>query len=201
MNGKIGLFNTKRLELRSRQVAEDSIKVIISLLLLITLNSCITSEKLKRENPYELLDFSISNLEGTYSNKIEGGSCEGFGLWNLLIRSYNKSADSVNVNNEMFVKLKMISADSLNVKLIDNNSTISEFTVKGKIDSEYFSIKKKYFLLPIPLIYLRFETKNMLGNASDRDLVLMHGYKREGWILIFAGGGGGISENKFRRIN
>ena len=173
----------------------------IGILLVVITSGCMTSKKIKEKNLNKMADIYKSTIDGTYSNKIEGGKWETFGLWNLLIRSYNKKVDTVEVNNNMLVRLDMVSPDRLSVSLIDNHQVLSEFQLQGKIDDEYFSVKRKYFILPIPFLYLRFEAKNMIGTTTDGSLIIMHGYKREGWLLIMAAGSGGISENKFQRIN
>jgi hypothetical protein len=173
------------------------IRVLI--LNLIIFSGCIATRNIKKENSVPMTEFSKTNFDGIYSNKIENLHFEKFGLWNLLIRSYSSKADTIITDNNMLVKLKMANENLVNVQLIRNDSTISEFNLRGKIDGEYFSVKRKYFLLPIPALLLHFETKNLIGNSKDGNLVIMHGHYREAWILIMAGGAGGISQNQFRK--
>lgn len=100
----------------------------------------------------------------------------------------------------MYVKLELTNQNLLNVKLLEKNTILDEINLKGKLENDFFSVKRQYFLLPIPFLVLHFEIKNLVGNSKDGNLLIMHGYKREGWILIMAGGGGGLSQIQYKKI-
>lgn len=159
-----------------------------------------TSKSIKSKNNLDLISYSKSRIEGTYLNIIEGHDYKDFGLWNMLARSYDNNLDTVSTTNEMTVRLQFTDSDILNVSLLKNNTVLKEFELKGKVDEEYFSIKRKYLLVPIPFLTIYSDTKNMLAITVNGNLNLLHANKHILW-LIMAGGGGGIGSYEFQKIN
>lgn len=177
-------------------------KALLFILVITLIQSCIVTRNMKKKNDSNMVSFSKESIDGLYSNKIEGEKWINFGLWDILYRSSRTKLDSfVDADTSYNVKLELVNENLLNVKLIKDTIVYNEFNLKGKIDKEYFSVKRKYFLLPIPMLLFHFETKNLIGNSINGDLIVMHGTKREGWVLFMAGGGGGISKNRFIKIS
>lgn len=183
-------------------IMKQTIKTISCIFLTsVIFTACMSSKKLKESNPYPLSLFSASTVNGLYANKIESRDYDTFGLWNMLIRSQKNKNDTVQVNNEMQVELHLIDSTTLEVKLIENQKKLSEFTLQGEIvDQQYFSVKRKYFLFPSPLYFRREETKNMIANGEDGSLILIHGYKKASAFLNMGNSYGGIDSFKFEKI-
>jgi hypothetical protein len=177
------------------------------LLYLITGSGCISTKKMRGENRSEMFNISKASLDGLYSNKevsAEGWNYwQGLGLLEALNRNYSgKLKDSI-INDTSYVKLELLNENLLNVKYLTKNySVVGEFNLKGKIENKYFSVERKFFLLPIPFLFFYYETKNLIGTSSDSNLVVMHGSKDFVWLLVMAGGseGDGISRMQFEKI-
>lgn len=73
-------------------------------------------------------------------------------------------------------------------------------TFKGEVVDNYFSIKKKMIVVPIPALFFHRERKTILGSHKNGNLHLTRGYKNASWFLFMAGDYGGISNYKFERI-
>ena len=101
---------------------------------------------------------------------------------------------------DYLVGITKLNNEKLTVSLIHNGKILDEIVLTGEIEDDYFSVKRKYFLIPIPALLIHKETKNLLCNSPNGALVIMHGYKSGGWILFMAANGGGISNHQFKKM-
>lgn len=173
-------------------------KIVLLVLFLQIFSGCLSTSNMMFDNKENKRAFSTQEFNGLYSNV--DTSHKSLHLWNLLARNYKKKAELIKTDSLMKVKLNLVNDEILSIQLISKDSILSEMTLKGKIENSFFSIRRKYFLLPLPLLLLHFETKNLLAISENGNLFLIHGYKRDGWILIMAGGSGGVSTWHFNKL-
>jgi hypothetical protein len=124
-------------------------------------------------------------------------------LWATLKSSYTEKTDTINLENNN-VKLTLLDNENLNVQLLNksNDYVIGEFNLKGRIKGNFFTIDRKLTLYPfIPVYYVNMETKTILGNDLNGNLVLVTGSVNEAMILMVAGGNRHVQNHKFNRIN
>ena len=170
----------------------------IFLIICILITSCYSTKKLVSKKKTEAIQFSIQQFNGTYKNQLLG--FEQFGLWQLLNRGISFKSDTTSTINTA-VKLKLVTKNKLEIQLLSNDKILNTLTLKGHVQNEYFSIHRKLILVPIPFLYIHRESKTLLGNDASGSLVVVHGFKDDGWNVIMAGGGGGgISNYNFERL-
>ena len=85
------------------------------------------------------------------------------------------------------------------MSLIENDSITKSMIFKGKIVDDYFSINKKFLLIPIPALLFHKERKTIIGIKKNGNLILTRGYKNAGWVLLFSTDFGGISSFEFEQ--
>lgn len=164
----------------------------------ISLTSCFSTNKLISKSESKSIEFSIKKLNGSYSNQIENN--EKVGLWNILADNKSFKGDWNKVVENSYVKFEMNSETELKVSLIENDSIIKKMELKGKIVNDYFSIKKKFLLIPVPAFLFLRERKTIIANDAKGNLILTRGYKNGAWFLVMASDFGGISSHEFKRI-
>lgn len=119
------------------------------------------------------------------------------GLWNILADNKTFHGDTSQVNENSYVKLELTSETKLRASLIENDTLLKTMNFKGKVVDDYFSIKKKLILIPIPALVWYRERKTIIGNDKNRNLILTRAKKNGAWILFMAADGGGITSYEF----
>ncbi|PSG87330.1 hypothetical protein [Aurantibacter aestuarii] len=150
-----------------------------------------------RENENSSAKFSTEKINGVYKNQINNN--DKIGLWNILADNKTFKRDTTLVSENSFVKLELISETELKASLIENDSIIKNIEFKGKIVGDYFSINKKFLLIPIPALLFLKERKTIIGNNENGNLILTRGIKNGGWFLLFAADSGGITSYEFEQ--
>ena len=174
---------------------------ILLLIFILSFSSCYTTKRLIRENDFETSGFDKQKLNGIYDNGLNDSSPKN--LWATLKSSYTEKTDTINLENNN-VKLTLLDNENLNVQLLNksNDYVIGEFNLKGRIKGNFFTIDRKLTLYPfIPVYYVNMETKTILGNDLNGNLVLVTGSVNEAMILMVAGGNRHVQNHKFNRIN
>lgn len=170
----------------------------LSFILLIScfaLTSCYSTKKLIGESKNTAIEFSSKNINGIYKNQI--GNDEGSGLWSILEDNNSLKINTSKVLENSLVKLELISETRLRTSLIENDSIIKTMEFKGKIVDNYFSINKKFLLIPIPALLFHRERKTIVGNNEEGNLIVTRGYTNGAWFLVMAAEYGGISSFEF----
>ncbi|WP_179340029.1 hypothetical protein [Winogradskyella ludwigii] len=174
---------------------------ILLLIFILSFSSCYTTKRLIRENDFETSAFNNQSINGIYSNGLNDSIPKN--LWATLKSSYTDKTDTINLENNN-VKLTLLDNENLNVQLLNksNDYVIGEFNLKGRIKGNFFTIDRKLTLYPfIPVYYVNMETKTILGNDLNGNLVLVTGSVNEVMILMVAGGNRHVQNHKFNRIN
>ena len=174
---------------------------ILLLIFILSFSSCYTTKRLIRENDFETSAFINQSINGIYNNGLNDSLPKN--LWATLKSSYTEKTDTINLENNN-VKLTLLDNENLNVQLLNksNDYVIGEFNLKGRIKGNFFTIDRKLTLYPfIPVYYVNMETKTILGNDLNGNLVLVTGSVNEAMILMVAGGNRHVQNHKFNRIN
>ncbi|WP_179320720.1 hypothetical protein [Winogradskyella helgolandensis] len=174
---------------------------ILLLIFILSFSSCYTTKRLIRENDFETSGFNNQSINGIYSNGLNDSIPKN--LWVKLKSSYTDKTDTINLDINNNVKLTMLNSENLKIQLLDKTgkSVIDEFDLKGRIKGNFFTIDRKLTLYPfIPVYYVNMETKTILGNDLNGNLVLVTGSVNEAMILMVAGGNRHVQNHKFNRI-
>ncbi len=167
---------------------------------MISLSSCYSTKRLIRENDYKTSKFNKQKLNGIYNNGLNDSLPKN--LWATLKSSYSDKTDTINLENNN-VKLTLIDNENINVKLLNetDDNIIDEFNLKGRIKDDFFTIDRKLTLYPfVPIYYLNKETKTIIGNDLNGNLVVVTGRVSEAMILMMAGGNRSVQSSQFKRI-
>ncbi len=167
-------------------------KFIFRLLFILLMSSCITTKGLINKSKITPIEFTKGNIEGTYANKSM--------LWNKL-SNFNvyRTSENDSVENT-FVKLELIDKTKLKATLIKKDSILENRVFEGKIIDNYFSVKRDLYLLPIPFLYIRDESKIIIGINNKNNLVI-NGMRDDGYVfLIFFGGSRNQASFEFEKI-
>ena len=97
------------------------------------------------------------------------------------------------------MKIELIKETKLRVSLIENDLITKSIEFKGKVTDGYFSLKKKFLLIPIPALLVHRERQTIIGNNEKGNLILTRGYKNGAWFLVMAADYGGISSYEFEK--
>jgi len=173
---------------------------LIFLIFLSSLSSCYSTKRLIRENDFKTSEFNEQSLNGIYNNGLNDSLPKN--LWVTLKSSYSNKTDTINLDNN-YVKLTLIDNENINVKLLNKTeeNIIDEFNLKGRIKDNFFAIDRKLTFYPfIPIYYVNLETKTILANDLNGNLVVVTGRVSEAMILMMAGGNRSVQNNQFKRI-
>lgn len=162
-----------------------------------SLTSCFSTKKLINESENIPVEFSIERLNGVYKNQI--GDDTYVGLWNILADNKTFKGDWTKVSENSSVKIELLSETELRVSLIENDLVTKSMEFKGKVTNGYFSLKKKFLLIPIPALLFHRERQTIIGNNEKGNLILTRGYKNGAWFLVMAADVGGISSYEFEQ--
>ncbi len=166
---------------------------------LLFLSSCISTYDLMESHATDIERFSISDLNGNYANS---GDDNYNTLWNTLTNFKSSKKDTVDIPEKAVINLRFESEGELVMTVLEKDRILKEVVVKGKMKGDYFSIKRKLFLIPVPLFFIQHETKVVLGQGQSGGLIVKYANWDGAWVLIFAGGGfRGFHENKYAKLD
>ena len=169
------------------------------LFLTISLTSCYSTQKLIDKSTNTPTKFSKEKINGIYKNRIEGYTRTG--LWNILADNKSFQLDTTAVQENSFVAIKLVDDTTIRATLIENDTPSKQMEFKGNIVGNYFSIKKKLLLIPIPAIFLYKERKTIIGTNSNGNLIITRANKNGAWFLVMAADSGDISSCEIEKKN
>lgn len=166
----------------------DLLKYRFCLLLipLLFLSSCVSTYDLLESHATDVIRFSTDDLSGNYVNSEDSIRRT---LWATLYSSRSLRPDKTTIPDNAIINLHFESDKKLIAKAIVNDTVLNRVELKGKRKGDYFSIKRKLLVIPIPAFWIHQETKVVLGKTQNGDVVVKYGDFNAGWILIMAGGG------------
>jgi hypothetical protein len=170
-------------------------RLLTTLLSALVLVSCsVSKNKLVKMRTSTISDFSIASLNGYYKNDnnfyietidtLRGGPPT---LWNVLYACKTLKEDTALICSNCLVSLQFDGSRKLTVILVDNEKAVRQIELKAKVYKNNLAIKRRLFLVPIPLFfYVRHERKVLLANNSDKSLNVGYSKIDEGQIIFGA---------------
>lgn len=151
---------------------------------------------MSRKSAYLPSDFKKFGINGYYNNSLEDST--NIKLWTTLKESSSFEWGTI---KKSIVKLELIDNKKLNISLMNEGKVLEEFYLNGKIKGDYFSVDKNLTFIPFfPIYYIHKESKIILGNDNDGNLIVVRGIIGEGHILIMGGGFRRINSTKYERV-
>lgn len=159
--------------------------------------SCISTNKLMNLPSNTIKNVSFEYFNSNYSNKDIENSLQT--LWELLYECKTLKNDTTKITDNTYINISF-NKNILTVKAINDTSVLNSFELEEKIVDNYFSVKRKLILVPIPFIYFRHsERKVLLGIGLNGNLIVKNGVEENLWILM-AGGYSGESSNEYEEL-
>ena len=157
------------------------------LLLWIFVTGCISKRELVRFNEIKPATFITDSLNGNYSNSSLAGN-SSLTLWNALYDCKTFKNDTSHITDNSVVSLRFDGNHKLVVTLSENNVIINKITLKAEQYGNYISIKRNFYLVPIPFIYYHYqEARVLLSNLDNGNLNIKFGKNEFLWIFMAGG--------------
>ena len=171
----------------------------ILLVSLLFLSSCVSTYDLMDSHATDVARFSTTELNGNYSNS---GDDKYHRLWNTLTNFKSSKRDTITISKNAVINLHFENEKRLIMTAYENNKVLKTIVLKGNMKGDYFSIKRKLFLIPIPFFFIHQETKVILGQGQSGNVIVKYGKEKSAWILIMAGGGlQGYYEDEYPKLD
>ena len=177
-------------------------KKYIIILASIILCSCVAVKDVRKQS-LEVAKFDVNNFNGNYANKADSTKHSAY---NELFRQLfpttfpNKYPENSPITENTVINLHFDNKKMLIITAIENDKILGKIKLKGKVKGDYFSVNRQLFLIPIPMFcYFHNETKILLGNGTNGDIVLKIGHFGAGWVLI-SSSTEYISQSQFKKI-
>ncbi len=160
------------------------------------LYSCVSTRKVQNQS-LEVAKFDTAKFNGNYANY--AGTGYNKGLFEKLCTEVpfsNATGDSILINFNFENK------NTLVITTVNNGKIMQTKKLKGRIKNNYFSVRRKLFLIPFPfIVYSHDETKILLGNDKNGNLILKLGHHSVFWVFIMAAGESYVSQYQYKKIN
>ena len=141
-------------------------------------SSCVSSQKLIRNSKYQAVTFSKQHLNGIYEFDRR--------LWNQFNRlSKTKNIITTDTLSNATLHLKVNDKNELSVEIYLDKNPLHKVILKGKPMENYFSLKRKFILVPFfPVLYFHRDLKILLGNDAEGNLIILYGGTNGGSIAF-----------------
>jgi len=167
--------------------------------------SCITVKKINESAPRYVpkQDFSIEDLNGSFANRpITLNQNGGEPLGKFFFAPFKVYEWGESIDLEGLVKFKSLSSSRLQVQLWKADSLCCEVELQGKVNDDYFEVRRKLKVIGVPFIYFTSrERKIILSLSKGGNLILKQGRSDFGNIFLFSGGGDSFTSYEFNKIN
>jgi hypothetical protein len=161
--------------------------ILIVLLCATVFNGCITTSDLLEKSRQVPAPFSAGAYSETYFNK--DTVSKGFTLWSALYhcKSFRKDPFESSAGN---VKLQYDGKNRLTVTLIENSLDQASISLKVKRRGNHLSVKRNFFLVPVPFFYTRYrEARVLLSSDASGNLLVNYAHRQFIWVLMAGSGG------------
>ena len=160
--------------------------ISVVIILVTGLNGCAQLIFPKRDNLINLKT-NTNSISGIYKNMPSDSS--EVTLWYLL--SHQDGDDTLYTTNAENLSVQLIVQNqySLIAKLFDENSLIAQKKVNGKIQGDYFSVRRKIKYIGLPLIYMKeSDWKLQIAKTKNGNLHIDGAFFSVKNIFIISGG-------------
>lgn len=175
-----------------------SLRLSLVVFLIGLLFSCVTEKRLvNRIDPGKTA--SIEQIANTYSNNKSSVSHENLAeVLKQLHRTTAFERMPFPLKATTDVKLELEGGNRLRVTLLDSVSQLDEFILKVKKKGSYLSLKRKLFLVPVPILFTVYKNrKALLYVNSDGNLVILEGRSRFVMVMFLGAGDKSIISSEF----
>lgn len=155
----------------------------LTLFIIVFYNGCISTSKLYNQTPSVLDSYNISTINGNYINFNNNNS-----LWDIISSNQKVQSKKHSLTDSAIVSFTHLSNRIIEAKLHDQSKLIDSILIKGSMKENYFSVKRKFLLIPIPLIcYIHKETKLLMGKNHHDSIIIKKGDIQFFWIIRSGG--------------
>ena len=167
------------------------------------LYGCVSTKKVRNQS-LEVVKFDTAKFNGNYANKAD--TAKHLNSYKLLFEQLfsgtfiDRYPKNIHITDSTIVNFYFDNKKTLVITTTENGKVLHNLKLKGKIKGNYFSANRKLFLIPIPMFfYFHDETKILLGNDANGNLVLKSGKYSIGWILM-AANNWDISQSLYKKL-
>ncbi len=163
-------------------------KLFISILMLLLFTTgCISNKRLEKISKTTPIVFNKDSFNGNYLNSSIAGN-SSLTLWNVLYDCKSFINDTSHITNNSVVSLRFDGNNKLVATASENNVIINKITLQAEQYGNYLSIKRNFYLVPIPFIYYHYQEARVLLSKLDNGNINIKFGKNE-FLWIFMAGG------------
>lgn len=163
--------------------------------------SCISLNDVVSRQYVEMDSLSTEKFNESYKNKAQLSEQN---LWSILEKYTKKSYLKTSLRyipDDATINLYFENKKTLLVSAFKNERLLEQMIIKGKIrKNKYFSLRRRFFMIPIPFLFFHNESKGILGIDKDKNLVLKDGHEEGIWLLIMANGFKQVDLHKYPKL-
>jgi hypothetical protein len=173
--------------MRMRSFDKERILFFVCIVLLATTSGCISNAKIIQLNKSSPTTFSAAALNGNYSNTdtVSKNFFPNETLWDVLYDlKFSLKRDTTKYTNHASVNLIFDGKHTLTASIIEKGSTLNTIVLDAKVVDDFLCIKRKLFLLPIPMCFFYIENKAILAINNDHSLHVV--FQNKTFAMVFA---------------
>lgn len=162
-------------------------KLLSFLFAAMLLSSCVSIKEPLRNDLKPLCKSNLSVLNGNYENIPVKDTYRAlrFDTWNGLVIFRKDTAQY----NGSYVRLEAKDEKRIHVTVLNGDQIIKEYTIKGKVENNYFVAKRRIKMFGFPMIFfVSSDTKYRFGVTQAGNLAVDTGYSQFGMCLFIAAG-------------
>ena len=165
---------------------------------------CVSTKQVRNQS-LEVAKFDIEKFNGDYVNKAD--FAKDFYANEPLFRQLfsgtlmDRYPKNIHITDSTIVNFYFDNKKTLIITATERGKILYKKKLRGKVKGNYFSVRRKLFLVPIPCIYFHDETKILLGNDKNGNLILKLGDSGGFWLFIMAASTEYISQSQFKKFN
>ena len=166
------------------------------LLVIFISSGCMSKKNIIKEGPKSYWTKKEPPID--YQNFFPTDSAQRNSIWNRLNMSFRYS--NKKYNEGATVRLNRIEPKKISFYLIENEHPIDSLILKGKIQGDYFSVKRRMKIIGLPLIYFKFyKAKIYIGFSKEGALLIKSCETKIGNILFMTGGNSEIISTPYKK--
>ncbi len=165
------------------------------------LNACVTTQTVAGLEPVDSIVISMEQLNGNYYNKgrVQDTTEVTSFLWDSFYESHVIDGSKYLSPENSIVNVEF-NDNRLNLKLIVENKVVDSISLKAKLEGNYLSIKRKYFLIPVPFFFIIYDNKTLLTMSPDGNLIMKNSNMQGVFVLIKASGSENLRTEEYIKV-
>ncbi|WP_298952767.1 hypothetical protein [uncultured Nonlabens sp.] len=154
-------------------------KILVLPILCLLLYSCSSKSQLAKNITSRPVPLSASLLTGLYENRIPGDNENS--LWNDFCFHYPNKTHDITEGNQVFIH--QVNDTLINLELYQFGRLLDSFSLKGKSNKHYFSIKEGTNFSTIVVVSSSVDKRTIIGNDVNADLLIAQKGSRRTFML------------------